>query len=135
MTPEQNKACAIDVLDRLLNHHDVAALHAATSNPAVVGSGTGLLKAFPDLEGEIRWAVAEDDMVVVFHDIRGTQQGPWLFVTEPTRRRVETSFILAFRFGSDGQIIDSWLGSNFVQMFAQLGWGFAPVGATVPQRG
>ena len=77
------------------------------------------------------WIVADGDMVVVFHNIRGTQQGPLLFVQEPTGRPVETSFLLAFRFDDDGQIIDQWLGSNFVEMFAQLGGRFAPTGETV----
>ena len=76
----------------------------------------------------MKWVVAEGDMVVVFHHVRGTQQGPWLFVEQPTGRHVETSFMLAFRFDDDGQIVDQWLGSNFVEMLAQLGWGFAPVG-------
>ena len=52
-----------------------------------------------------------------------------MVVREPTGQRVETSLMLAFRFDDDGQIVDQWLGSNFVEMLAQLGWGFAPVGA------
>jgi hypothetical protein len=31
--------------------------------------------------------------------------------------------MLAFRFDDDGQIVDQWLGSNFIEMLAQLGWG------------
>jgi predicted ester cyclase len=119
----------------VLNGHDLGALDEYTSNPAVVASATGLVRAFPDLEADVRWVVAEGDMVVVFHDVRGSQQGPWLFVQEPTSRRVETAFMLAFRFDEDGQIVDQWLGSNFVEMFTQLGWGFAPVGEVVPKRG
>lgn len=134
MSIERNKARALELIDRLVNQHDVDALNEFTSNPAVLGSGSGLLCAFPDLEGEVRWVVAEGDMVVVFHDVRGTQHGPWLFVQEPTGRRVATSFMLAFRFDDDGQIVDQWLGSNFVEMFAQLGWGLAPVGEVVPAR-
>ena len=68
-------------------------------------------------------------MTVTFFSLRGTQHGPWLFVREPTGQRVETSLMLAFRFDDNGQIVDYWLGSNFVEMLAQLGWGFAPVGA------
>jgi hypothetical protein len=45
---------------------------------------------------------------------------------------METSFLLAFRFDDDGQIVDQWLGSNFIEMLGQLGWGFAPVGEIVP---
>jgi predicted ester cyclase len=133
MSTERNKARALELVDRVLNGHDAAALGDFTSNPAVLGSGTALVRAFPDLRADARWIVAEDDLVVAFLDVQGTQQGPWLFVQAPTDRRVETSFMLAFRF-DDGQIIDQWLGSNFVEMFAQLGWGLAPVGEIVPDR-
>lgn len=109
-----------------MNGHDTTALHEFTSNPAVIASAEGLLRAFPDLQVTVRWIVAEDDMTVVFHEVQDTQQGPWLFVQEPTGRKVETSFMLAFLFGADGQITDQWLGSNFIQMLTQLGWGFAP---------
>jgi predicted ester cyclase len=134
MSAERNKAQMLELIERVMNGHDPGALNEFTSNPAVVASGTGLLRAFPDLETDVRWIVADGDMTVVFHDVRGTQQGPWLFVQEPTGRRVETSFLLAFRFDDDGQIVDQWFGSNFVEMFAQLGWGFAPVGEIVPER-
>jgi hypothetical protein len=110
------------------------ALDEFTSNPAVVTSGTERVHAFPDLEADVRWSVAEGDMVVVFCEVRGSQHGPWLFVQETTSRRVETAFMLAFRFDADGRTVDQWLGSNFVEMFVQLGWGFAPVGEVVPQR-
>jgi predicted ester cyclase len=126
MSPDRNKARALDLIERVLNGHDLGALEEFTSNPAVVASATGLLRAFPDLEVEVRWIVADGDMTVAFHDVRGTQQGPWLFIQEPTGRRVETSFMIAFQFDDRGQIVDQWLGSNFVEMFAQLGWTFAP---------
>ncbi len=35
--------------------------------------------------------------------------------------------MLAFCFDDHGQIVDQWLGSHFVEMFAQLGWGYAPL--------
>jgi predicted ester cyclase len=82
----------------------------------------------------VKWVVAEGDMVVVFQDVQGTQQGPWLFVEQPTERRVETSFMVAFRFDDDGKIVDQWLRSDFVEMLAQLGWGFAPVGEPAAPR-
>jgi predicted ester cyclase len=129
MDSDQNKARTLELIERVLNGHNIDALDEYTSNPAVVGSATSLLSAFPDLVAEVRWIVAEGDMVIAFHGLRGTQQGPWLFVREPTGRPVETSFMLAFRFDDNGQIVDQWLGSNFVEMLAQLGWGFAPVGA------
>lgn len=74
-------------------------------------------------------------MAVAFFHVRGSHQGSWLFVQEPTGRRVETSFMLAFRFDDDGQIVDQWLGSNFVEMLTHLGWGFTPVEAVQPAPG
>ncbi len=128
MTAEQNKARVVELIERVTNGHDQSALEEFTSNPAVLASGRGLLNAFPDLRATVRWVVAEGDMVVVFHDVRGTHQGPWLFVEEPTGHPVQTSFMLAFKFDEEGQIVDQWLGSNFVEMLTQLGWGFAPIG-------
>lgn len=132
MSSERNKARALELFDRVLKAHDLEALNEFTSNPAVVRSATGLLRAFPDLEAEVWWIVAERDMTVAFVHIRGTHQGPWLFVQEPTGRHVETSFMLAFRFDDDTQIVDSWLGSNFIEILTQLGWGFAPIEAIEP---
>ena len=128
MKAERNKARVLELIERVTNGHDLAALDEFTSNPAVLASGQGLLTAFPDLRATVRWLVAEGDMVVVFHDVRGTHEGPWLFVEEPTGQPVQTSFMLAFKFDEEGQIVDQWLGSNFVAMLAQLGWGFAPIG-------
>src|SRR5688572_8831177 len=104
MSTARNKALVQDLFDRVLNGHDAAALREFTSDPAVLGSGTALVRALPDLEAEVRWVVAEEDMVIVFFGARGTQQGPWLLVQEPTARRVETSLMLAFRFDDGGQI-------------------------------
>jgi predicted ester cyclase len=130
VSTERNKARALELVDRVLNGHDHAALTEFTSNPAVIGSATGLLTAFPDLAVNVEWVVAEGDMVVFFHSMTGTHHGPWLFVEQPTERTVRTALLLAFRFDDKGQIIDQWLGSNFVEMLAQIGWGFAPVGDT-----
>ena len=134
VSAEQNKSRVLDLIERVMNGHDTDALAEFTSNPAVLGSGRGVAQAFPDLAADVQWIIAEGDMVVVFYKIRGTQRGPWLFVQEPTGSVVETAFLLAFRFDDDGQIIDQWLGSNFVEMLLQMGWGFAPIGqtATIP---
>jgi hypothetical protein len=49
-------------------------------------------------------------------------------VEQPTGNQVETSLLLAFRFDEDGQILDQWLGSNFVEMLAQLRLGLCAGG-------
>jgi hypothetical protein len=132
MTPADNKARVLDMLEHVMNAHHPDAITDYTNNPAIIGTARGMLGAFPDLHIDIHWIVAEDDLVVVFHDLTGTHLGPWLYIEQPTERVVHTSFTLAFRFDDCGQIVDQWLGSNFIQLGAQLGWGFAPVGGTVP---
>jgi hypothetical protein len=44
---------------------------------------------------------------------------------------MQASLMLGLQLDDDGMIVDSWLGTNFIAMLAQLGWGVAPIGATV----
>ena len=74
MTTERNKARVLELIDRVTNGHDVAALEEFTSNAAILESGRGLVRAFPDLRASVRWVVAEGDMVVVFHEVEGTSR-------------------------------------------------------------
>ena len=90
----------------------------------------GLLHAFPDLEAHVRWIVAENDMVVAFHSMRGTQRGPWLFVQESTGAVVETAFLLAFRFDDEGQIIDQ--GSDRISSRCSFSWAEALPRSAIP---
>lgn len=48
MTTERNKARVLELIDRVINGHDVAALYEFTSNAAILESGRGLVRAFPD---------------------------------------------------------------------------------------
>ena len=131
MSAERNKARMLELIQRVLNGHDVGALPEYTSNPSVAGSALGLVSAFPDLVALVGWIVAEGDMVAVYLEVSGTHLGPWIWVQEPTGRPMTTGFLLAVRFDQEGQIVDQWLGSNFVAMLEQMGWGVAPVGETV----
>ena len=131
-TGERNTARMLELVDRVLNGHDVDALAEYSANPAVVGAARGLVGAFPDLAVDVAWIVAERDLVVAYLEVHGTHLGPWIWVQEPTGRPMSTGMTLALRFDDDGMVVDQWLGSNFVGMLAQLGWGVAPVGETVP---
>lgn len=74
MSTELNKARVLELVDRVLNGHDPAVLTEFTSNPAVIGSATGLLAAFPDLAVDVEWIVGEGGMVVLFHSMSGTPE-------------------------------------------------------------
>ncbi len=131
VSSDRNKARVLEMVERVMNGHDVGALPEFASDPSVIGSGTALVNAFPDLEATVRWIVAEDDIVSMYVDIEGTHRGPWIWVQEPTGHRVAAGMMLAFQFDEHGLMADQWLGSNFVAMLQQMGWGVAPVGQTV----
>ena len=132
MSAERNKARMLELIDRVMNGHDLTAMSEYTSDPRIAGSAAGLVNAFPDLVAQVRWIVAEADTVAAYMEVSGTHLGPWIWVQEPTGRAMATGLLLSLQFDQDGQIVDQWLGSNFVGMLEQLGWGVAPMGEAVP---
>jgi predicted ester cyclase len=132
MTPEENRTRVLSHFDEVVNAHDASAIDRFTTNPAIAEELAGLLDAFPDLRFEVIWTVAEADRVVSFLEMSGTQEGPFLMLQEGTHRPLRASIMLALQLDEDGMIIDSWLGTNFIAMLAQLGWGVAPEGQQVP---
>lgn len=131
VSAERNKARMLELIERVMNGHDIEAMSEYTANPSVAGSAAGLVGAFPDMVAQVRWIVAEADTVAAYLEVSGTHLGPWIWVREPTGRPMATGLLLALQFDHDGQIVDQWLGSNFVAMLEQLGWGVAPVGELV----
>jgi predicted ester cyclase len=120
------------LFDEVVNAHDAAAIERFTTNPAIAGTLHHLLDAFPDLRFDVTWTVAEQDRVVAFLEMSGTHEGPWLMVQEGTHRPVRASIMLSLQLDGDGMVIDNWLGTNFIAMLAQVGWGVAPEGQQVP---
>lgn len=120
------------MIDEVVNGHDPDAIRRFTAVPAVEETVRSLLHAFPDLKFDVSWSVAEGDRVVVFMEMSGTHEGPWLMVREPTHRPMRASLMLGLQLDGNAMIVDTWLGSNFIAMLAQLGWGVAPIGQPVP---
>jgi predicted ester cyclase len=131
MTPDQNRNRVLELVDRVVNSHEPDAISRFTSDPGIADSVRSLLTAFPDLHLDVVWTVAEADRVVAFLEMAGTHEGPWLMVQEPTHLPMRASLMLGLRFDGAGMVTDTWLGTNFIAMLAQLGWGVAPVGGTV----
>jgi predicted ester cyclase len=132
MSPDENRSRVLRLFDEVVNAHDATAIEGFTTNPAIVGTLNHLLDAFPDLHFDVTWTVAEHDRVVAFLEMSGTHEGPWLMVQEGTHRPVRASIMLSLQLDGDGMVIDSWLGTNFIAMLAQVGWGVAPEGQRVP---
>ena len=117
----------------VINGRGEAEIPRFTVNPRIEDTIRSLLGAFSDLRFDVRWTVAEGRRVVSFIDMTGTHDsGPWLMVAEPTGRTMRASLVLALELDDDGLIVDDWLGSNFIAMLDQLGWGVAPRGQQVP---
>ena len=132
MTPDENRSRVLRLFEEVINAHDATAIERFTTSPAIGYELNGLLDAFPDLHFDVTWTVAEHDRVVAFLEMSGTHEGSWLMVQEGTHRPVRASIMLCLQLDGDGMVIDSWLGTNFIAMLAQVGWGVAPEGQQVP---
>jgi steroid delta-isomerase-like uncharacterized protein len=75
--------------------------------------------AFPDLEFEIDFLVAEDDMVAGRWTARGTHSGAWGDVPA-SGRRVEFSAINVFRF-EGGKVVEIWNHRDDLGLMQQIG--------------
>ena len=127
------RARVLELFDVVINGRDEQAISRFTVDPRIEGTIRSLLGAFSDLRFDVRWTVEEGRRVVSFVDMTGTHDsGPWLMVAEPTGRSLSASLVLALELDDDGLIVDDWLGSNFIAMLDQLGWGVAPRGQQVP---
>ena len=132
MTADERRKRVLELIETVINSHDPDAIVRFTAEPGIEGTVRSLLGAFPDLHFDVVWTVAEGDRVVAFVEMTGTHEGPWLMVQEPTHQPMRASLTLGLQIDEEGMIIDNWLGSNFIAMLAQLGWGVAPFGGTVP---
>ena len=132
MTPDGNRSRVLRLFEEVVNAHDATAIERFITNPTIAGEVEDLLEAFPDLHFEVTWTVAEQDRVVAFLEMSGTHEGSFLMVQEGTHRPVRASIMLSLQLDVDGMVIDSWLGTNFIAMLAQVGWGVAPEGQQVP---
>jgi predicted ester cyclase len=132
MTPDENRSRVLALFDEVVNAHDAEAVERFTSDPAIAATIHHLLNGFPDLHFDVVWTVAEADRVVAFLEMSGTHEGPWLMVQAPTHRPLQASIMLSLQLDAGGMVVDTWLGTNFIAMLAQLGWGVAPQGETVP---
>ena len=132
MTPDENRSRALRLFDEVVNAHDATAIEGFTTNPAIAGELDGLLDAFPDLHFDVTWTVAEQDRVVAFLEMSGTHAR---LVADGARGHAPSrsaSIMLCLQLDGAGMVIDSWLGTNFIAMLAQVGWGVAPEGQQVP---
>lgn len=75
--------------------------------------------AFPDVHKEIEDLVAEGDRVVVRYSMTGTHGGTFDGI-EPTGNEVSTTGIFIYRI-EDGQIAESWLNYDGLNLLGQLG--------------
>ena len=132
MTPDERRAKVLDLIEGVVNAHDPDGIDRFTKEPAIAGEVRGLLHTFPDLHFDVVWSVADGDRVVLFVEMTGTHEGPFLMVEKATHRPLQASLVLALQVNDEGMIVDNWLGTNFIAMLAQLGWGVAPFGETVP---
>jgi steroid delta-isomerase-like uncharacterized protein len=74
-----------------------------------------LLRAFPDLQLDVKDLIGEDDKVVARIVVTGTHLGQYMGV-EPTGKSIAYDEIFIFRF-ADGRVVETW---GVVDVFSQM---------------
>ncbi|HEY6646518.1 MAG TPA: ester cyclase [Mycobacterium sp.] len=74
-----------------------------------------LLRAFPDLQLDVKDLIGEDDKVVARIVVTGTHRGDYMGV-EPTGKSIAYDEIFIFRF-ANGRVVETW---GVVDVYAQM---------------
>jgi steroid delta-isomerase-like uncharacterized protein len=74
-----------------------------------------LLRAFPDLQLDVKDLIGEDDKVVARIVVTGTHRGDYMGV-EPTGKSIAYDEIFIFRF-ANGRVVETW---GVVDVFSQM---------------
>jgi len=74
-----------------------------------------LLRAFPDLQLDVKDLIGEDDRVVARIVVTGTHRGDYMGV-EPTGKSIAYDEIFIFRF-ANGRVVETW---GVVDVYAQM---------------
>lgn len=74
-----------------------------------------LLRAFPDLQLDVKDLIGEDDKVVARIVVTGTHRGDYMGV-EPTGKSIAYDEIFIFRF-VNGRVVETW---GVVDVFSQM---------------
>lgn len=111
-----------EIVEVCINGHDPDAIDRYTANPHVRGSIHSIVGGFPDVHVDIQWMMGDGSKAAYFGSLRGTHLGPYLQATIPTGRTVEAGVMVAYEFDDELQVIDMWLGMNFLSVLDQLGY-------------
>lgn len=134
-TKDENKALTQRFYDEVMNAHNIAKIKSFCTddfidhNPDPGHTGKGLedvkamfnemLTAFPDAHATIEFMVAEDDKVVVYLTMTGTNTGSFASM-QATNKSVKVSGIDIFRI-KDGKAVERWGVFDNLSMMTQLG--------------
>jgi predicted ester cyclase len=125
---EQNKAAIRRFVAEVRNRGNVDVLDELAA-PAVreemKAVARGLRAAFDSYEVEVVDLVGEGDTVVLRGIQRGVHRGEWLGVP-PTGRSVTWMVLRMFKFGADGQIVQTWAFSDTRDLLQQMGARITP---------
>jgi steroid delta-isomerase-like uncharacterized protein len=102
--------------------HDLRPTQAAPGGAGQAAIAEGFRRAFPDLEWQVDFVLAEDDLVAARWTASGTHTGPWADVA-PTGTHVVFSGVNIFRFGEDGKVAEIWNHRDDLGLMEQLGVG------------
>jgi steroid delta-isomerase-like uncharacterized protein len=110
-----------DVGEELLADDFVDSAHggdARTSKQRALDWWDDTFRAFPDFKAEIRYIVAEGDMVATLKTFSGTQHGEFMGIPATGRHATFDAFdLMRLR---DGRVIDHWVVLDVAGLMRQL---------------
>ncbi|MEU3793612.1 ester cyclase [Streptomyces fructofermentans] len=110
-------------LSGITKHWAPDIVHYSEDNPVssadMIKLMEGGLKAFPDLQLEVRSIMAEEDRVTLRITVTATHQGEFMGV-EPTGQSVSWHLVEELRF-EDGKVVEHWDVINMRPLLVRLG--------------
>lgn len=131
MSEANNKLLARRLLEEVVNTGDVHRLTEFLAPDYVVryADVVGIEYArqhistfhhcYPDLHVTVEGQAAEDDIVVTWFTMRGTQRGEWGGI-KPTNKVLTLRGVNVQRF-RDGRIVEQWGGANTLEALLEIG--------------
>jgi predicted ester cyclase len=78
-----------------------------------------LFEGFPQIKQTIEAVVAEDDKVVYFHTLEGSQTGTFMGIP-PTHKWVKGTGFTMVRI-ANGKVVEMWYETNLLEIMQQMG--------------
>jgi predicted ester cyclase len=118
MTAE-NRRLITDFIAEVFNRRNLEAISRFVARDQLVAAASGLVNGVPDLALAIEHMIAEDDLVAIRINGRGTHGAVWRGL-QPTGKAWQATCNAHYRI-ANGKIVDFWVNWDWLSIMQQLG--------------